>query len=75
MFKRKVKERKSEAERAKKVYDSQPDREVFIGKQLGINLHGINFEKIKFELNKIKNKKHLREILKLKDEDFKKYGL
>jgi len=74
-FKRKLKERPIEEEKAKKIYNQYPDREIEIGKRLGINSNGINPEKIKFELNKIKNKPHLIKILKLTPEDFKKYGL
>ena len=75
VFKRKVKERKVEAKRATQVYNQYANREEDIANKLGISSSGANFEKIKFELNKVKGKIKLREILKLTDADFKRYGL
>lgn len=72
MYTRKVKGRKDES---KKTYDQYEDRTEDIANKLGINSSGANYEKIQFELNKIKNNKNLRKILKLTDKDFKRYGL
>ena len=75
MYTRKVKGRKEESKQAKKTYDQYEDRTEDIANKLGINSSGANYDKIKFELNKIKDNKNLRKILKLTDKDFKKYGL
>ena len=75
MFSRKPKGRKAEAKKAEKVYNQYEDQGEDIANKLGINSAGANDDKIRFELNKIKDNKNLRKILKLTDKDFKKYGL
>lgn len=72
-FKRRISGRKEEAVKAKKVFNS--DDINTLANKLGISSSGINDDKIKFELNKLKNKAALRKQLKLKDSDFTKYGL
>lgn len=68
-FKRKNKERKEETVKIVNVYDITK-----VTNKLGISSDAPR-EKIIFELNKLKNKRDLRNTLKLTDKDFKDYGI
>ena len=70
-FKRKVEERKVEASKAKKVFNSE--NFTSINRKLGLR-DSAPKEKIIFELNRLKNPR-TRKQLGLTDEDFKKFGI
>lgn len=73
-YKRKPKARIIVAAKAETIYNQYEDRTEDISNKLGIS-SGVPREKIIFELNKLKNKQDLRKILKLTDEDFKRFGI
>ena len=70
-LKRKVEERKVEAEKAKKIFDA--GKFTSINRKLGLRDDAPK-EKIIFELNRLKNPR-TRKQLGLTDEDFKKFGI
>ena len=74
VFRRKTKERVIEAKRATKVYDQYKDREEDVRNKLGIS-SSAPYEKIVFELNKIKGKRDLKRILHITDEDLERFGI
>ena len=74
VFKRKPKGRKTEAKKAEDKHLDSGELQTICNK-LGISSSGRNVEKIKFELNRLKNKSATRKALGLTDEDFKKYGI
>lgn len=72
LFSRKTEERKTEAKKAQKIFNSNDIQSI--ANKLGISSSGVNDDKIKFELNKIRHKKDLLETLKITEADLKKYG-
>ena len=71
MFKRKPEGRKVEDKKAEK-YSFNDNKMESLGNKLGINSSGINYDKIKFELNR--NKKNLK-ILGIDSSVLKEFGL
>jgi len=71
MFKRKTEGRKTEGKKASK-HSFKDDKLESLGNKLGINSSGINFEKIKYELNR---NKHNLKLLGIDKSVLKDFGL